>query len=48
MLIKHKKLIVKKGNTFLHYVCTHCKWNYWLNRYYPKAELIMVVEKLNG
>lgn len=36
-------LKIKYKNKGFVYVCTHCEWNYWLNRYYPKAELIMEI-----
>ena len=39
-----RNLEVKIGNRTKYYVCTHCEWNYHLNRYYPKAELIMEIE----
>jgi hypothetical protein len=47
MKIKHSKLSVRIGNKIFIYTCTHCEWNYWLNRLYPSAKLLMVIEKLN-
>ena len=45
--VKYSKLKIKKGNKVFHYVCQTATWNYWLNRFYPKAELIMTSETLN-
>ena len=47
MRIKYAKLRKEFKNKVFIYTCTHCEWNYWLNRLYPKAILLMVVEKLN-
>ena len=41
-----KSLRVKIGNIVYFYVCTHCEWNFFLNKYYPKAKLIMEIEHL--
>ena len=41
--IKFKKLKIRRGDSVLYYVCNIVKWNYWLNRYYPHAELDMVI-----
>ena len=46
--IKHKKLRVRKGASDLYYTCKTLEWNYWLNRYYPMANLIMTIEHLNN
>ena len=32
-----KTLSVKYKNKVKHYKLTHCKWNFWLNCYYPNA-----------
>ena len=45
--VKIPKLKIKKGNKVFHYVCTIAEWNFFLNRFYPKAELIMTTETLN-
>ena len=41
--IKIPKLIIinKKKLEELYYVCNTVKWNYFLNRYYPNAELVL-------
>ena len=41
--IKHPRLKVRKGNTDFFYVCNTLEWNYYLDRYYPKATLTMEV-----
>ena len=46
--IKHKNLMIRKGASDLYYKCGTMTWNYWLNRYYPSADLIMTVEHLNN
>lgn len=46
--IKHKNLRIRKGTSDFYYTCKTLKWNYWLNRFYPKAELVMEVEYLNN
>lgn len=49
MEVKHaylRKEFKKRNKTFI-YTCTFCEWNYWLNRYYPSAKLLMIIEKLN-
>lgn len=45
--IKYKKLRITYKNITKYYVCNTMVWNWWLNRYYPKAELILEVEHLN-
>ena len=49
--IKHKNLVLIKktedGDRRYHYVCNTVNWNYFLNRYYPNAELTMVCETIN-
>lgn len=44
--IKYRRIRVIKGNIEYHYICVRLKWNFWLNRYYPLAELTMIVEHL--
>jgi len=44
--IKYPRLKITKGNTDYHYVCNVCEWNYFLDRYYPVAELILTVEHI--
>ena len=46
--IKHKNLRIRKGVFDFYYTCKTLEWNYWLNRSYPKANLIMTVEHLNN
>ena len=46
--VKHPTLRVKKGNTIYHYVCDTAEWNFYLNRFYPKAVLTHTIEKLNN
>ena len=46
--IKYPKLIIKKGNKSFYYRCDSAVWNYYLGRFYPKADLIMITEKLNN
>ena len=45
--IKYPKLKIKKGNEVFHYVCQSATWNYWLNRFYPIAELTLITETIN-
>ena len=45
--VKYPKLKIKKGNEVFHYVCQSATWNFYLNRFYPIAELIMTTEILN-
>ena len=45
--IKHSKLIIKRGNKTFYYRCDNAVWNYYLGRFYPKADLIMTTEILN-
>ena len=45
--VKYPKLKIVKGNIEYHYVCNTCEYNHWLNRYYPKADLILEVEHFN-
>ena len=46
--IKYPKLRFKKGKLELFYRCNTVKWNYYLNRYYPNAVLVMDTEELNN
>ncbi len=46
--IKYSKLKIKKGNKVFYYVCQSATWNYWLNRFYPKAALVLVTETINS
>lgn len=41
--VKHRSLLIKRGNVDYFYVCNTVEWNYWLDRYYPKAECILEV-----
>ena len=45
--LRFSKLRKTFKNITYHYSCTHCKYNWFLNRYYPVAELEMTVEHLN-
>ena len=45
--IKYRRMIVVIDNIEYHYRCTHSVWNWYLNRYYPKAELVQVVKHHN-
>ena len=36
-----EKLVKRRGNVFKYYILKICTWNFFLNRYYPKAELIL-------
>ena len=45
--IKYPKLIIKKGNKTFYYRCDNVVWNYYLGRFYPKADLIMTSETIN-
>jgi len=47
MEVKYKYLRKEFRNKIFIYTCTYCVWNYYLNRLYPKAELLMIIEKLN-
>ena len=47
MIVKHPKLKIKKGNKTFYYICNTLNWNWFLNRYYPVADLIMTSETLN-
>ena len=44
--VKYSRIVVVIGNKDYHYVCTHAVWNWWLDRYYPLAELTMIVEHI--
>jgi hypothetical protein len=44
--VKYSSLRKEFRNKTFIYTCTHCEWNYWLNRLYPSAKLIMIIEKL--
>lgn len=46
--VKYPKLKIKKGNEVFHYVCQSATWNYWLNRFYPDAELVTIIETINS
>lgn len=45
--LKYPKLRKTFKDITYYYSCTHCEYNWFLNRYYPKAELIMTIEHLN-
>jgi hypothetical protein len=47
MKVKYPYLRKEFKNKIFIYTCNLCEWNYWLNRLYPSAKLIMVIEKLN-
>jgi hypothetical protein len=40
------RLVLTRGNTDYYYICKIAKFNFYLGRYYPHAELIMVVRRL--
>lgn len=44
--LRFKSLVVRIGNKSFHYICNTCEYNHYLNRYYPKATLIMTCEHL--
>lgn len=44
--IKYRRIVVIAGKMEYHYICNSVVWNYWLGRYYPKAELMFTVEHL--
>ena len=48
--VKYPKLTIinKKKNIDSYYVCNTAEWNFYLDRYYPKAELVLIVEHLNN
>ena len=45
--LRFKKLRKTFKNITYYYSCTSCKYNHFLNRYYPVAELVMTIEHLN-
>lgn len=38
-----KSLNIKRNNKTSVFSLTYSEWNYWLNRYYPSAKLILEV-----
>ena len=42
------KIINKKKQEELYYECNTAKWNFYLNRFYPSAELILKRCQLNN
>ena len=47
MKVKYERLEIQKGNKTYFYVCTCAKYNLFLERYYPCAELSLIIEHLN-
>ena len=45
--VKIPKLTIEKGNKTFYFVCKSARWNFYLNRFYPFAELIMISEIIN-
>ena len=45
--LRFEKLRKTFKNITYYYSCTSCKYNHFLNRYYPFAELIMITETIN-
>jgi len=45
--VKYPILKIKKGNEVYHYRCNTATWNFYLERFYPKADLILITETLN-
>ena len=45
--VKIPKMRVRKGNEIFHYVCNTAEWNFYLNRFYPVANLTTITETLN-
>lgn len=44
--IKHRSIIIRRGCVDYVYVCHVAEWNFYLDRYYPKAELYMEIHHL--
>lgn len=45
MKVKYRELIIQVENRFYYYICSVAVWNYWLNRHYPQACLILIIKK---
>ena len=41
--VRFRTLKITKGNIDYYYRLDTLEWNWWLNRFYPKAELIQEV-----